>query len=363
MASHRLFNPADVTWNGKEVMALSEAVIERAYKKPSLREFHTIIPGIVAKQQVVFLGRLGLVGKKNTGNCAPTANTQEIDLTEKFWMPEYIEDRFQECWTDLQETFFVWGLKEGVNKADLTGTDFWNFLEDLLVDALEECILRLAWFGDTGAANYDDSPAGHITNGVDLDYFTPIDGLWKQIFSAVTATPSRKSGTITKNSASTYALQAFDDTDTSNKVVSKYFRSLITKADYRLRDQAGIRIYCTQSMFDQYVTELESTGLDPSFEVITEGITVLKRSGVEVVAFNFWDRYIAAYESDGTKSYLPHRALLTIKDQLQIGTEEAKNFSELTAHYDPKDKDMTIDFGFNIDAMLPEEKYMFEVIY
>lgn len=362
MATSRLFNPADITWNGKEVTALSEAVIERVFQKPGLRDFHTIIPGIVAKTQVVFLGRLGLVGKKNTGNCAPAANASEIGVSDKFWLPEYIEDRFQKCWTDLEETFFVWGLGKGIKKAELSGTDFWNFLEEILADAVEECVLRLAWFGDKDAKNYSYSPPGVIKNGIDVDYFNPIDGFWKQIFAAVATNSARKAGTITKNSGSTFDLQAFDDNDITNKVVSKYFRLLLTKADYRLRGETGIRIYCTQSMFDQYVAELEASGLTPAFEVITNGITVLKRSGVEIVAINFWDRYINTYESNALKAHLPHRALLTIKENLQIATEEESNFSELTTYYDPKEKDMTIDFGFNEDAMLVED-YMMEVIY
>lgn len=357
-----LITPGDITWNGKEVMALSEAVIEKAYAKPSLRDYHTIVPGIVAKTQVVFLGRLGLVGKKNTGNCAPEPNESGIQMTEKFWNPEYIEDRFQECWTNLRETFFVWGLKKGINKPDLSGTDFWLFLEDLLADAVEEAILRLAWFGDRDAANTNASPAGIISPGTDVDYFNPIDGFWKQIFEAVTANPLRKAGTFTKNAAATTALQQFDDTDTTNKVVTKALRLLLTKADYRLRAMGGVKIYVTQSVFDQYITELETTGLTPSFDVVTDGITVLKRNGVEIVAISFWDRYIAAYENNGTKLHLPHRALLTVKENLQIGTEEEAGMGALTTYYDPKDKDVIIDFGFNEDAMLVEG-YLFEVIY
>lgn len=356
-----LITPADINWNGKEVMALSEAIITKAYAKPALADLHTMVPGIVAKTQVAFLGRLGLVGKTSSG-CTPDTNTSAITMTQKFWLPEYIEDRFVQCWKDLQNSFFIWGTKKGINKADLQNTDFWLFLEDVLGDAVEEAILRLVWFGDTAAANYEDSPAGVIVNTADPVYFNPFDGLWKQIFTAVAADSTLKSETISLNAEATYADQAFDLTDTTNKVVSGIFRKLITSADYRLRDQAGLRIYCTQSMFDQYVTELESTGLNPSFEVITNGITVLKRSGIEVVGVNFWDRYIRTYQSNGTKSYLPHRALLTVKENLQIGTEEESNLKELTTYYDPKAKDMTIDFGFNLAAMLVED-YLIKVAY
>jgi hypothetical protein len=357
-----IITPADFTWNGKEVMSLSEAIIEKAYSKPALSDVHTLVTGIKAKQQIAFLSRIGLVGKKHTnGTCEPTASTQSSTGSEKFWDPAMIEDRFTECWDNFRESFFIWGLKNGIKKGDLTGTDAWNFMKEVISDAQAEAVLRLAWFGDTAAANYNDSPAGVITNGVDTDFFSPFDGLFKQLFAIGTADSNRLNA-IAQNAEATYANQRFDSTDTTNKVVSTLFRSMITSADYRLRDQSDIRIYCTQSLADQYVTELEAQGQEPAFEIITNGISRLTRNGVEIIALNFWDRYINSYQNNGTKWYRPHRAVLTTKSNIQIGCEEESNLSELDPFYLKKEKQFVVDFAFNMDAKVVED-YLVQLAY
>lgn len=176
---------------GKQVMSFKEALWTQAFEDPQLRELLTIIPGVKAKQQVVILGFLGLLGKKaSTTQCAPDASDQTIDSIEKFYNPADIEDRFTECWKNLLDKFTVWGLGNGLKKADLTGTDFAIFLEDRVLESLRQAIYRIVWFGDTAADNVADG--GHLTAGIDPLYFNMINGFWKQFFAIATTTPSQR---------------------------------------------------------------------------------------------------------------------------------------------------------------------------
>ena len=187
-----------VDFCGKQVMSFKEALWTQAFEDPQLSELLTIIPGVKAKQQVVILGFLGLLGKKaSTTQCAPDPSTQEIPSVQKFYDPANIEDRFTECWKNLLEKFSVWGLGNGLKKADLTGTDFANFLEERVLESLRQAVYRLVWFGDTAADNVADG--GHLTAGIDPLYFTAIDGFWKQFFAIATASPSQRV-IITQNS-------------------------------------------------------------------------------------------------------------------------------------------------------------------
>jgi hypothetical protein len=346
---------ADLTFNGEEVKALSETIITEFHKNPSLSEFHTLVKGIKARKQIAILGVLGLVGKKKAGSCSTSENAGTLPMTEKFWAPEYIVDRFAQCWEDLLETFFVWGLKNGVEKPDLTSTDFANFLNEQIGFAMEESVFRHAWFGDTDAANYNDSPAGVITNGVDPDYFNAIDGLWKQIFAIIATTPAQRV-TIAANAEATYVLQKFDSTDTTNEVVTGYFQTMIDEADERLTAAGDLVIVCTKSMADQYKRERKkASGIDVAYTRVEKGIQSLEIDGVKVYVFSFWDRMIKAYFDNGTKYHLPHRAVLTTKSNLQIGTEEEGNLAELDPFYEKKEKKYYVDFGFNLDAKLIED--------
>lgn len=349
-----IIDPSDLTFNGEEVKALSEAVMSSVYEKPSIQEFHTLVSGIKAKKQIAILGTLGLVGKKASG-CEPTANESTIPMSEKFWQPETIEDRFTVCWKDLKESFFVYASKNGINHGDLTNTDFANFLSERLADAMFEAVYRHAWFGDKDAANYNDSPAGKITNGVDVDYFNVIDGLWKQLFSIATAAPDQKVS-IAKNSGSTYALQKFDTTDTTNEVITNVMQQMIDDADTTLTSSPNVVFIATKSVADQYKRERKkATGIDAAYQRVEAGISKLVIDGVTIYVFEFWDRMIKSYYNNGTKYYLPHRIVLAPVSNIQVGTEEQGTLSEMKTFYYEKGKTYNVDFEFHLDAKIIED--------
>jgi hypothetical protein len=254
-------------------------------------------------------------------------------------------------------------MKNGLEKNDLTGTDFINFLEDRYSDAMAEAAFRVAWFGDTAAANYNDSPVGHITNSVSVDYFTMIDGFWKQLFEIGTNTPARYTDNLaTKNAQATYALQDFNSTDTTNKLVSTAIRDLIQDADMRLRNKSDKIIVCTLSIADQYENELESLGIDASFAYIQPGIKSLERKGVKIFAFDFFDRSIDAFENNGTKWFLPHRMVMYQPTNLRVGLEQESNLTEFDSFYDKRDMKQISRFGWSMDAKVIED-YMVQVAY
>lgn len=358
-----IFNPSTLTLEEAELKSSAEAVFESAFAKPQLDKLNTIVNGIVAKQKIAILGRFqGLLGA-GSGECNPDASSTTIKASQKSWDPATVSDRLVYCWTDLKETFFVWGLKKGIQKADLTGTEFLVFVEELLSDALIETYLRIAYFNDTDAAATDDSPAGNITSGTNLAFFNKIDGIFKQIFAIVAADANRlTSGLTSRNGQASFAAQAFTDTDTTNKVVTKTLQNMKFGADMRLRGKANLVYIATQSVVDQYERELIASEANFTIDRLENGFTVLKNGGIEVIGFDFWDRIIRAYFSNGTKYYLPHRIILSTPENLQIGTEEASALSEYDVHYDKTLKKTIVDFQFNLDAKVVED-HMIQVAY
>lgn len=356
-------DPSDLTFGTQEEHDMSKFIYEKVFADPQLTEIHDIVQGVVHDKEIVLMKRLGLVGKKAVdGDCAPATNTGKLKPTTKTWQPKYITDRFQECWAKLYDTFVKYQMKANAQKPDISDTAWIKFIEDMLVnDTLPEAIFRIVWFGDTSADEVAPYGSGELTGGTDVDFFNPIDGIWKQLFAITTATPARRV-TISKNAQATYTLQEFDTTDTTNKVASGIFRDLINKADSRLRGQKNAIIICTDSLALQYENELEAGGVSASFEMITDGVKVMKRKGVTIIAFGFWDRYIRQYYDDGTAYLMPHRALFTVKENIPVGVEELGSLKELSTYYDPKEKDYTIDMGFTIDAKVLED-YMVQVAH
>lgn len=324
--------PSDLTWNGKEIMSINEAIFETVFSKPDIHAFHSITPGIVAKQQIAYLGLLGLVGASGAV-CNPTPDTNNITMSQKFWDPKNITVRFEDCWKDLEQVFFVWSKKVGIKAKDLTNTDYLTFITDRLKDAIEEAKLRFVWFGDTAAAHYSDSPQGVIKNGILLKYWNAIDGLWKQIY-AITAATATSNVAITLNAGASYTLQQFTTTDTTNRTAHGILQEMLDQADYRLKDAEDKFFLVTWSIYNQYKKELKSySAVEASYELVQNGQKMLMFDGVQVIPFTFWDRMIKAYLDNGTKLYQPHRAVLSTKSNLQIGVESEDAFGSMNVFY------------------------------
>jgi len=263
-----------------------------------------------------------------------------------------------ECWENLKESFFIYGTRCGIAQADLTATDFWSFLMERMSDTLIEEVYRIVWFSDV-----DVVAAGNLTVGTDPDYFNKIDGFWKQLFAIVTADADRRTlGLDSRNGQASFATQEFDSTDTTNLVVTNTLQNMRYGSDFRLRGKDGLQYIVTQSVADQYERELTACQKPYTTERLENGMTLLKSGGIEVIGFHFWDRMIRTYFNDGVVWFLPHRALLTVKTNTQIGTCEVANLSEMASIYDPIKKFNHLDTQYDIDAKIIED-YLIQVAY
>ncbi len=359
-----VFDPSQLTFNGEEVKDIREAVWEKVFQRPEFQLFHSVHAGIKTKQQIAYVGKLGLIGRKSDPeSCEPSVSDETIALSEKFWDPMFVEDRLKQCWKDLNNSLFRYSMKNGVQVGDLEGTDYAIVLEDRVSEAVQEMVWRLIWFGDT-AADHSDA-TGVMTPGIDLDYWNPIDGFWKQLVAIATADATRLVGTLdSKNTAASYALQEFDGTDTTNKIAINTLEQLKYNADYRLRQRDDLVFITTQSVADQYAKELRSEQLDSSFQRIEGGYKALMFEDIPVVGVNLFDNLIRTYQDNGTTYYLPHRAVLTTKENLAVGLEEAGDFAGMATDwfYDRRDKSFYTDIGMHIDAKVIED-YMIQIAY
>ncbi len=346
-----------LTFSGREIEQLNEGVFEKIFENPQLNEFHEVKTGIKAKQQIALFGLLGMVGTTGAAGCEPTVATNQIAATEKFWDPEQIEVRLTQCIKSLLPSFIDWAAKNGVNKPDMIGSAWLMFVEERLETAMYEALLRHAWFGDTNSAHTDDSPAGLLTPGLSVHFFDAIDGFWAQIFDIVAA-DATKNDDISENDEATEAAQLALGASTAITA----FRNLATNADIRLRKEPSKVIICTQTLFDNYATYLESQGVDLSFDRIESGFETLRFRNIPIIPFDFWDRNIDANENSGTVLSNPHRALLTVPENIQIGLEEDGTWSNFNIWFERKEKTNYIDAEMSLDVKVVED-YLIQTAY
>lgn len=331
------------SFNAEELKDWSKVIHEMTYADPELNKLHQIDEGIAHNTQIVFAGGLGLMGKAVSG-CTP-AEIAGISLTEKFWTPIREDFRLKHCSADVNAqdkliNQFAKMNPDFYNVIEGSASTLGNFLVASVVSGFNEELMRKVWFNDILADTIANG--GVLTNGTDKDYFNTFDGFWKQIVAL-----GAPEVVITKNAGATYAAQEL----AAGESIA-ILKGLNNAADSRLKNDPNRQFYVTNTIFEGYLNDLEDNQVSGAGNtMITEnGQTTLKYRGIEVVNCDFIDRYIDAYENDGTKRNLPHRAVLSTPQNLRVGTLAAGDFGEVDAFYDRTLKSNFIDGVYSVDA-------------
>ena len=340
-------NNGTFSFNQEELKDWSKVINELTFADPTLNDLHEVEQGIKYNQQIVFAGRMGLMGKAVTG-CTPNA-VSGITLTEKTWTPVDEDFRLEHCSADVN------AQDKLVRQMSRMNPDFYNviegsqsgignFLVAKIIEGFNENLLRKVWFSDVDADTIANG--GVLKNGTDKGYFNTFNGLFKQIFAEV-GTGDSNFVSIAKNAGASYALQTLASGDAIATLKSMY-----NSADSRLIDSGQAKFYVTRSLWDGYLNDLESvqnTG-NGNTMINEKGQVTLTYRGIPVVKMEIWDRVIKAYEDNGTTLNIPHRAVLSTPSNLRIGTLATDDFGKVEAFYDMYHKVNVIDGVYTIDA-------------
>lgn len=335
------------SFNPKELEELSQVINELTFADPALNALHDINQGIKYKEQIVFAGRIGLLGKKVTG-CTPNA-IDGISLTEKIWDPADIDFRLEHCSADVNVQDKLLRQMSRMNPDFYTifeGSQnvLGQFLVAKVIEGWQENLLRQVWFCDVDADTIANG--GVLTNGTDADFFNMFDGLFKQIFAEVSS-GDKNYVAITKNAGATYALQALASGDAIATLKAMY-----NAADSRLLGMTDKKFYVTRTLWDGYLNDLEDIQNQGAGNTLINenGQVTLTYRGVEVVNMEVWDRTIDAYQNNGTVWNLPHRAVLTTPMNIPVGTLAEGDFGQVDAFFDRTLKTNFIDGVYTLDA-------------
>lgn len=336
------------SFNPEELKEWSQVINELTFADPELNSIHQIDQGIKHDKQIVFAGRMGLMGKAVSG-CTPN-DVAGVQLSEKFWRPVFEDFRLPHCAADVDTQDKL------INQMARMNPDYFNVIEGsqstvgnylvaVVIDGFKENLLRKIWFSDTAADTVANG--GVLTNGTDKGYFDTFDGLFKQIFTEV----NPANVTIAKNGGASYAAQEL----ASGEAIA-ILKGMYNKADSRLLALADKKFYVTRTIWDGYLNDLEdiqNSGAGNTM-INENGQMTLRYRGVEVVNMEIWDRVITAYEDNGTTYNLPHRAVLSTPDNLRVGTLAEGDFGTVDAFYDRKDRTNYVDGVYSIDAKFLE---------
>lgn len=343
-----LLDVSALTLNAEEADSVSQAIFEVLITGPALTEYHEVETGIEHKTQIPFIGNLGLLGKKMT-SCDRSNNPGQIPLTEKFWDPVLIGDRLKHCAIDVS------ALLKLFRKAQRINPDFYDRIDGeefgVIIAKVEQAMVlmlnRLVWFGDTAADNVTNS--GNIKDGVDVAYFTPFDGLFKQLFTDVPTTANNYVA-ITENAGADYAAQA----NLAATRAIDTFRAMYNKMDARMHTAiqggASPEFLVTRGLYHNYMDWLEDKSVAFTLLEVKEGSGELSYRGIPIKVRDDWDSLITSYLDNGTKYDKPNRALLTLKENIPVGTLNTEDLTALKSWFEMKDDANYIDFDLSLDA-------------
>lgn len=341
-------NAISLAFNGKQIQSIKELVMVKGFITPDINKLHTVVQGIVAKQQIAFARPLYKVSKLNA-TCDATFLADQAKITEKGWDPVDIHVPFEMCFKELENTFFQWGLKLGKDRGDLTATDAVQFVLEKLREAMQHDLQRIAWMSDKAVLNV--SNGGSLKNGESVTNYNHFNGFWKQIFASTTANPSNRV-TITENAGATYAIQNALATDMAYNT----FLQMYENASTNLSSNPNAVIYCTKKMYFNYLRTLSNKSVDASFSRLVDGVSMPSFYGVPVEHNNIWTDSITDFDN-GTRLNLPNRALFTIKENIQLGVDSLSSLGEFNVSYENRTNTVVMRSGYKADAVLMEDQY------
>lgn len=350
MAETTTIDFSKFTFTAEQIRDINELVFDEVLRSPELNALHDMYSGIVYDKEIGFITGGGLVGKAGQG-CNPEAQDFVINTRKVVWQPRDWEVIIDECAKDLDKTCAIYCKNLGIRAHDLTDTDYAAIVVRVLSDAIKDMLYRIVWFNDTDATNVsDDDTPGQITDGVDVEYFTIIDGLFKQLLTASTAHPELLV-TITANSQATKAAQMSGMTaDAAYQLLSDMYY----KAPVLMRNSGNMRFLVTQSIADAYQQYLTGKGIESTYRNLVDGVKSLKFLGVDVIPMPVWDVMIQSYFDQGSSKgyYKPHRAVLIEKANTAVGTPSDGVLDTVDAFYDRKSRINRFEAADRIDAKI-----------
>ena len=305
-----------------EKMEMSEMLYSKAFMDSDIAEQNEIVTGVRHGQVLPILKDTPQPESfpfVDETDCAET----DCDLSHEFsshkWEIGLIECRVGICLRTFNENFLkFFNAVRHTQTGDIdVDTALLMFISGKFIQNLNLSTWRAAYFGDKSSASA---------------YFSGVDGIFTQMEANAAQIVE-----ITENDGATFAAQAF----ASGEDVYDYLIAMYEKAaEQPWFDPSILEFRVTRSMSTKLVSWLNALGkkapmncgcIDPERAVASnvfmlQGLTI---NGIPVMTHNEWDSIIN-YSTElngggGVNARVnPHRAILTYRQNLLIGTSETE---------------------------------------
>ena len=334
MALNVLSTFKDIASDSRLIEDVREIVISRVLKE-NLTDYFTIVPGIKGGKQVAAMRGIEKITFKDTG-CDPNFMTPNFPALTQVWEPTRASVRIKFCHKDFEAKFTQWALGNGYDVKKLDEADFFQFILDFVTEAMERDILRLGLMGDadiasqsilknaSDAAAYDVVKKGLLPT---LQYFNTITELQDNFVEL-----SKNSGTSQQTLTADYAKGIYEE------VVD-------------VMDFDGDSLFSNHALYKNYSKWMKNAlELESSKSQVQQGIPNLIIDGERITPIKNYDRWRKNDFTVSNHTHLPHFALFTKKEYLQIGVDSEAALSDLIFEYPGgSDENFYIKANYMID--------------
>ena len=230
----------------------------------------------------------------------------------------------EQCAMDFDGKILQALKKRGVDREDLTGTDFAAILEEIAQPIIARDLRRIISLGDTANASAD---------------YNMIDGKWKKIMAAVGASTIAKTADLPDTGAVTPA-------QANTALLGVHFGAPIELQSTPAQDTIKV---VTRSVYNAYLQYLSSNNaLESSWSLAQNGTKTLMHFGVEVVPEDEVDRYVAADFAGAN----PHRIYYTAKNNITVATDLESDFTTIKFWYEEKEEMNLMRINYKLGVSL-----------
>lgn len=288
-------------------------------------QFFTIVPGIKGGQQVAAMRGFEYVTVASAG-CGGNGISPDFPAFDQKWNPKLQEVKIEICFDEFEGKFSQWMLANGYDRKDVGQTEMAMFIQDLVVKAMRLDLQRMVLLSDVDIAAQDI-----LTDEVTKEkYYNTIDkGLIPTLQYLKTLPEFADAfGVIAKNAEVTTAAQmALGDEDAID-----IYESLILDA-YDFDGDVLLSSNRLALNYDKFLRRGNGYGIQQNLDATQNGVSNARVAGHAVFPVKKYDAWKKNDFTLGGAIHLPHFALFTRKEYLQVGVDDVSALENLTFEY------------------------------
>ncbi|MFZ9848612.1 MAG: hypothetical protein ACO3EE_10730 [Flavobacteriales bacterium] len=289
---------------------------------------YKVMPNVKTKINLYLPGTLAKVVRAYT-TCGFSATGGTTTITDRVLDVNKVKVNLEECVDAVFDTVFEEAMKAGVQITDLSGTIIETIARTKVVEAIKSDVGRIAWFGKVGASSADYSMADGW-----VELFIDSSATLGQFFN-MDSSSYETAGTLVTNGAYNALKYMYENQTKVLRQVAK-------------KDKA---FYVTATVIDNLTTTYEQlgTGNNLGLTMLMDGKQSLMFRGIPLIEVTGWDTDLADSDNPQAAFVGDNMIVLTMKDNLVIGTDVTDPSAELKFRFnDDDDEKMKITSKFKI---------------